>query len=229
MSKADENPFAAVPKKPGRGRPKAEPEAETPLPIPPAPEDDSETYLLGQPATSFKAHEKQYITEQQKQYLKILKKSPGAKVYVQEIILTAVEMERHDASVATQRRTWGSKKLSEEETQWLLRMDKVRSGLLARHTAALEAIGYLPKDSALRDSTSEETLSSVHIRYIKEIEARKASGQGIGRPTAEALDLARSVGLNPEKYQSAALPDSVRDDAIKDHQDGKVDEDDSDV
>lgn len=212
MSKdAKENPFLPAKKK------KKDETMEAPAapPAPPATDpEDVEAYLLGQPVTSFRPDEKEFIDEQMAQFLSVMKKNPGAKVFVTEIILTSVEMQRHDANVMRQRAVWGAAKLTEENTQWLLRMAKVRDSLLTRHTAALEAIGALPKDAMMRDAEPDECMADVHRKYAAELKARRASGQGVGRPTDDALKLAASKGHDPARYRAEPLPESVHEEVI---------------
>lgn len=147
-----------------------------------------------------------------KQYLDVLKKNPSSRVFVEEIVLTAVEMQRHDAQVSRERAKWGTQ-LTDANTQYLLKADKVRCALLDRHKDALSAIGFLPKDQLMKDEPAK-TLSDIYKAYAQEINQRRRAGDKIGKPSVEAVELARKKDMDPERYGADALPDDVRDELL---------------
>lgn len=169
---------------------------------------------LGRPPTSWNEKEHAYIDEQMAQYLDILKTNPSTRKFVEEAITADIEMQRHDRMVERQRRQW-PKLLDDEQTAWVLKQDKHRSGLMKRYTDALEAIGAMPK-SNVDESLKDESLSDVHVRYANEIALRKTKGQRVGQISREAHQLATSEGLDVNRYGCAdVIDDSERDQALK--------------
>lgn len=214
-----ENPFGndmAAPKR-GRGRPPKAPREDAPLSRSEekAPSDPNESqHLLGRPRSSFQAYEQTYIAELMDGYLGMLEKHPSVRAFVNEIILTDIEMQRHDKAVERERDKWIGK-TTDEQSQWLLKQDKVRASIMKRHVGALEAIGALPKDT-MQNVKKDETLSDVHLRYVKEIRERRERGQKIGEPSDEAKALLNADGKDVAKYVTeSAVTDADRDEAIR--------------
>ncbi len=215
-----ENPFkedVAPQLKRGRGRPPNAPKIDAPVTPgelkPPEDPEESE-HLLGRARSSFLPYEQAYILELMDGYLGMLEKHPSVRAFVNEIILTDIEMQRHDKAVEKEREKWVGK-ATDENSQWLLKQDKVRASIMKRHTAALEAIGALPKDT-MQNVKKDETLSDVHLRYAKEIRERKARGQRIGEPSEEAKELLRADGKDVMKYRTESMvSDEDRDAAIE--------------
>lgn len=229
-----ENPFSKP--TPARKRPAARPvespaiaNPEPPIavappalpPEPPPEKGESGERKLGRAIEAFSPSEITYIDDQMRQYMDILKNNPSVQTFVNEAIIANIEMQRHDKLVELQRKKYQQDGDAGDRTEWFLRMEKIRTSLLRRYTDSLEALGALPKDK-VGEAEADECMSDVHLRYLAEIKARKAVGQKIGEPSAEAMQLARDHGLDPARYRSDdVLSDADRTAIIEAASDGQ--------
>lgn len=157
--------------------------------------------ILGRPATSFSPAEQSLIDEQLGRFCDILKKDPGSKIFVDEIIVTDIEIQRGDRTAAD----WleSEPNYDKRVKAWETRRDK----LMDRHIAALKAIGAMPGDQIDEES---DALADVYMRYTKEVQARRHRNAPIGQLSADAVALAKDKGMTPERYGSQAMPEEAR-------------------
>lgn len=167
--------------------------------------DKREEFIIGQPKSSFLPHELVFVNEELTAYAQLLKEVPAAKLYVWEMIKTALEIDRHDIRVGADL-TAAADKQSDGYLVKMQRNDKARQTMMDRYGRAQQALGVMPKDQLAnrRDQDqAEEPLTLMHKRYIAEVTRRKGLGEPIGAPSAEARQLAHSVGMDVSTYSSA--------------------------
>lgn len=157
------------------------------------------TMILGRPSDQFKDHEKQYIDSQMARFFSIMSRQPGAKVFVDEVIITDLEMRRLDEQLAN------LTPIPQHDKQRST-IEGRRAALMSRHVEALKNLGALPKDSLLTDD-APECLADLYVRYAVEIRTRQ---NPVGTLSVEAAELARAKGLNVERYAVDALPADKR-------------------
>lgn len=168
-------------------------------------------FIIGQPQTNFSAREQSYISEHLSRYIQIINKSPGHEHFVNEILLSDIDLQRHDAAVAKKRTLHKKGVVTEEKfLKYMREMQQIREVLMKRYRNALEAIGLLPKDTE-GDVEYEETLVDVQDRYILELNKYRKRSQEVGDVTDDAKDLAFREGLDPTKYNDqGTLKDEFR-------------------
>lgn len=166
-------------------------------------------FLLGIPAAEFNPNERKMIRDVIEEYQEIVKVSPASKIYVEEAARCVVELERYHFKVNQVRKRMKPADAA-KNADILIEMDKERQLLIKRYTAALDAIGALPKDT-LMQASADDSLSAIHLRYREEIERLKSEGRIPGMLSQEATDLARSVGLDPKRYgRDDVIPEEIR-------------------
>lgn len=169
-------------------------------------------YLLGQPASFFVEPERVYIRSRMREYMEILRGVPSARAFVDQAIMTEIELQRHDRQCSEAKVRHMND--GEIDASWLMKMSKRKRELISQLDEALEALGEQPK-TRREHGEAEATLTDVHRRYLEELKLRRETGQPVGRPTAAALSLATSDGRDLARYGTKALPDAALNDTIE--------------
>ena len=165
-------------------------------------------FLLGRDKSSFLPQEISYVDEQLQHYLAATRGNPSYTVYVNEIILTALDMQRLDREIVSMQRDPAPPKKLEGILE---KKQGERERLLDRHTDALKMIGASPRDGALQmQGEQSEHWADVYLRYIKELNEMAGRERPVGVLSQEAVSLAVEKGLDPERYHADAMPPGMR-------------------
>lgn len=171
--------------------------------------------IVGRPSDDFNSSELDYLTFEMKKFKDIIARNPATEVFVNELLLAQISLQRHDVAASRELKACADPK---EKADLSVKQDKQRAMLFHRFYDACEALGILPKELSSVEDKESDCIAVMHKRYLHELNERRKQNWKVGEVGPEAEALAKEHGIDVVQYKpEGVMPELVRANIISEY------------